>query len=96
MPSSRGHAKHFFINAKFVYVPLAYCTYCLPVKAVQMEEDDLLDLSLGRSIHSMAQVEKFLKFQDSQGAWRAYLTETAELAYGGRGEDGSWGLGLGE
>jgi hypothetical protein len=41
-------------------------------------------------------VEEFLKFQDSQGTWRAYLTETEELAYGGQGEDCSWGLGPGE
>jgi hypothetical protein len=41
-------------------------------------------------------VEEFLKFQDSQGTQRAYLSETAKLAYLGRGEDKSWGLGLGE
>ncbi len=44
----------------------------------------------------MAQVEEFLKFQDSQGTWQAYLTEAAELAYRGRGENGSWGLGMEE
>ncbi len=55
----------------------------------------MLDLGLGRSIYSKAQVEAFLKFQDSQGTRRAYLTETAELAYIGSGEEGSWGLGLG-
>jgi hypothetical protein len=27
------------------------------------------------------------KLQDSQGTWRAYLTETAELAYKGHGKD---------
>jgi hypothetical protein len=68
----------------------------LPVKPVIIDEEDVLDLGLGRSIYSKAQVEEFLKFQDSQGTRRAYLTKTAELAYGGRGEDGSWGLGLGE
>jgi len=61
-----------------------------------VEEDDLLDLGLGRSIYSKEQVEEFLRFQDSQGTRRAYLTETAERAYGGRGEDGAWGLGMGE
>jgi hypothetical protein len=66
------------------------------MKLVNIEDEDVLDLGLGRSIYSKAQVEEFLKFQDSQGTRRAYLTETAELAYGGRGEDGSWGLGLGE
>ncbi len=68
----------------------------LPVKPVNIEDEDVVDLGLGRSIYRKAQVEKFLKFQDSQGTRQAYLTETAELAYGGRGEDGSWGLGLGE
>jgi hypothetical protein len=83
-----------------------YCAYLsirecapprdLPVRPVNIEDEDGLDLGLGRSIYSKAQVEEFLKFQDSQGTRRAYLTETAELAYGGRGEDGSWGLGLGQ
>jgi hypothetical protein len=43
----------------------------------------------------LAQVKEFLKFQDFQGTWRAYLTETVELAYRGCGEDRSRGLGLG-
>jgi hypothetical protein len=34
---------------------------------VQIEDEDMLDLGLGRSIYSKAQVEEFLKFQDSQG-----------------------------
>ncbi len=66
------------------------------MKAVQIEDDNLLDLGLGLSIYSKAQVEEFLKFQDSGGTRQAYLTETAELSYGGGGEDGSWGLGLGK
>jgi hypothetical protein len=66
------------------------------VEAVDIDEGDLLDLGLGRSIYTKEQVAEFMKFQDSQGTRRAYLTETAELAYGGRGEDGSWGLGLGD
>jgi hypothetical protein len=45
----------------------------LPVKAVQIEDVDMLDLGLGRSIYSKAQVEEFLKFQDSQVSRRAYL-----------------------
>jgi hypothetical protein len=63
------------------------------VKPVQIEEEDMLDLGLGRSIYNKVQVEEFLKFQDSQETRRAYLRETAELSYGGRGEDGSWGKG---
>jgi hypothetical protein len=39
----------------------------LPVRPVQIEDEDMLDLGLGRSIYSKAQVEEFLKFQDSQG-----------------------------
>jgi hypothetical protein len=56
----------------------------------------LLDIGLGRPIYSKAQVEKFLNVQDSQRTWRAYLAETAELAYGSHREDVSWGLGLGD
>ncbi len=37
----------------------------LPVEAVHIEEDDLLDLGLGRSIYSKEQVEEFLWIQDS-------------------------------
>jgi hypothetical protein len=66
----------------------------LAVRVVHIYEDDLLDLGLGRSIYSQAQVKKFLKLQDFQGTWRAYLAETAELAYGGRSKHGSWGLRL--
>ncbi len=51
------------------------------MKVVQIEVEDVLDLGLGRSIYSKVQEEEFLKFQDSQGTWRASLTETAELAY---------------
>jgi hypothetical protein len=51
---------------------------------------------LGRSIYSKEQVEEFLAFQDSQGTRRAYLAETAELAYSGRAADGTWGLAMGE
>jgi hypothetical protein len=55
-------------------------------------EDDLLDLCLGRSIYSKAQVGELLKFQDSQGTMRAYVTETTKLACGELSKDGSWGL----
>jgi hypothetical protein len=49
---------------------------------VQIDDDDLLDLGLGQSIYSKAQLEEFLKFLDSQGTQRAYLMETVEPAYG--------------
>jgi hypothetical protein len=37
----------------------------------------MLDLGLSRPIYSKAQVEEFLKFQETQGTWRAYLMEIA-------------------
>jgi hypothetical protein len=61
----------------------------LPVEAVQVDKDNLLDLGLGRSIYSKVQVEEFLKFQDSQGTQIAYLAETAGLAYRGCSKDRS-------
>ncbi len=64
------------------------------MKAVQIEKEDMLDM--GRSTYSKAQMEEFLEVQDSQGTQQAYLTETAELAYRGRGEGGSWGFRLGD
>ncbi len=67
----------------------------LPLEAVQVDEDDLLDPGLW-SQYSKAQVEEFLMFQDSKGTQRIYLAETVELAYGGYGEDGSWRLSLGD
>jgi hypothetical protein len=36
-----------------------------------IEEEDVLDLGLERSIYCKAQVEEFLKFQDFQGTQRA-------------------------
>ncbi len=44
------------------------------MKPVEIEDDNVLDLGLGGSIYSKAQVEEFLNFQDSQGTRRAYLT----------------------
>ncbi len=41
----------------------------LPVRPVQIEEEDKLDMGLGRSIYSKAKEEEFLKFLDSQGTW---------------------------
>ncbi len=58
--------------------PLGTCQWGV----VQIDDDDLLDLGLGQSIYSKAQLEEFLKFQDPQGTQRAYLIETVELAYG--------------
>ena len=68
----------------------------LPEEAIHIDEEDPLDLGLGRSIYSKEQIADFLRFQDSQGTRKAYLAETAELAYSGQSGDGTWGLGLGE
>ncbi len=74
-----------------------YCAYpsireCAPprdlcMEAFHVDEDDLLDLGLGRSIYSKVQVGEFLKFQDSQGTRRACLVETVKLACGSHRED---------
>ncbi len=52
------------------------------------------DIGLGKSIYTREQLDKFARFQDSHGTRKAYLAETAELAYRGRTGDGEWGLGL--
>jgi hypothetical protein len=43
--------------------------------------------------YSKEQMEEFVLFKDSQNTRRAYLAETAELAYLGK-SGGEWGLGL--
>jgi hypothetical protein len=50
---------------------------------------------LGKSIYTKKQLEEFAAFQDSQGTHKAYLVETAKLAYMGRNEKGERGLALG-
>jgi hypothetical protein len=65
----------------------------LPVDPVMMSNIDILGLGLGKSIYSKEQMEEFVQFQDSQNTSRAYLAETAELAYLGR-KRGEWGLTL--
>ncbi len=50
---------------------------------------------MGKSIYTKKQLEEFAAFQDSQGTRKAYLAETAELAYMGRNEKGECGLALG-
>jgi hypothetical protein len=53
------------------------------------------NIRLGKSIYTREQLEEFARFQDSQGTRKAYLAETAEIAYMGRNEKGEWGLALG-
>jgi hypothetical protein len=53
------------------------------------------NIGLGKSIYTKEQLEEFARFQDSQGTRKAYLAETAEMAYTGRNEKGEWGLAVG-
>jgi hypothetical protein len=66
----------------------------LPVDEVKIDPVEVSDIGLGKSIYTKEQLDKFARFQDSQGTRKAYLAETAELAYTGRTESGEWGLAL--
>jgi hypothetical protein len=82
-----------------------YCSYpelkechdptMLPVDVVKIDPVTVNNIGLGKSIYSREQLEEFVRFQDSQGTRKAYLAETAEIAYLGRYEKGEWGLALG-
>jgi hypothetical protein len=82
-----------------------YCSYpelkechdpsMLPVDEVRIDPVTVNNIGLGKSIYMKEQLEEFARFQDSQGTRKAYLTETAEIAYIGRNEKGEWGLALG-
>jgi hypothetical protein len=81
-----------------------YCSYpqlkechdpaMLPVDEVRIDPVKVNDIGLGKSIYTRKQLDEFARFQDSQGTRKAYLAETAELAYRSRTGDGEWGLGL--
>jgi hypothetical protein len=64
------------------------------VGEVKIDPVEVNDIGLGKSIYTKAQLDEFARFQDSQGTRKAYLAETAELAYVGRSEKGEWGLAL--
>ncbi len=66
----------------------------LPVDEVNIDPVNVNSVGLGKSIYTTKQLEEFAAFQDSQGTCKAYLAETAELAYMGRNEKGEWGLAL--
>jgi hypothetical protein len=66
----------------------------LPVDKVRIDPVKVNDIGLGKSIYTKEQLEEFSRFQDSQGTRKAYLAETAEMAYTGRNEKGEWGLAL--
>ncbi len=81
-----------------------YCSYpelkechdpeMLPVDEVRIDPVKVNDIGLGKSIYTKEQLEEFARFQDSQGTRKAYLAETAEMAYTGPNEKGEWGLAL--
>ncbi len=81
-----------------------YCSYpvlkechdpaMLPVDEVRIDPVKINNIDLGKSIYTKEQLEEFARFQDSQGTRKAYLAETAEMAYTGRNEKGEWGLAL--
>ncbi len=65
----------------------------IPMKPIAIDDIKVMNLGLGRSIYSPAQLEEFARFQDSQGKRRAFLAESAERAYNSRA-GGQWGSGL--
>ncbi len=67
----------------------------LPIDEVRINPVAVSTIGLGKSIYTREQLEEFARFQDSQGTRKAYLAETAEMAYIGRNEKGEWGLALG-
>jgi hypothetical protein len=67
----------------------------LPVDEVRIDPVTVNNIGLGKSIYTKEQLAEFACFQDSQGTRKAYLAETAEIAYIGRNDKGEWGLALG-
>ena len=63
------------------------------MKPIAIDDIKVMNLGLGRSIYSPAQLEEFARFQESQGTRRAFLAESAERAYNSRA-GGQWGSGL--
>jgi hypothetical protein len=78
----------------FSYPELKEChdLEMLPVDEVRINPIKVNDMGLGKSIYTKEQLEEFTRFQDSQGTRKAYLAETAELAYTGRNEKESGGF----
>ncbi len=66
----------------------------LPVNEVRIDPVKVNDIGLGKSIYTKEQLEESARFHDSQETRKAYLAETAELAYTSRNEKGEWGLAL--
>ncbi len=76
-----------------------YCSYpelrechdpaMLPVDKVKIDLVTVNNIGLCKSIYMKKQLEEFATFQDSKGTRKAYLEETAELAYMGRTRKGN-------
>jgi hypothetical protein len=65
----------------------------IPMKPIAIDDIKVMNLGLGRSIYSPAQLEEFARFQEIQGMQRAFLAEYAERAYNSRaGGQGGSGL----
>jgi hypothetical protein len=75
-----------------------YCAFpeirdCAEPRKIAINDIKVMNLELGRSIYSPAQLEEFARFQESQGTRCAFLAESAERAYNNRA-GGQWGSGL--
>jgi hypothetical protein len=53
----------------------------IPMKPIAIDDIKVMNLGLGRSIYSPAQLEEFARFQESLGTRCAFLAESAERAY---------------
>ncbi len=67
----------------------------LPMDKMRIDPVTVNNIGLGKRIYTREQLKEFARFLDSQGTRKAYLAETAEMAYIGRNEKGEWGLALG-
>jgi hypothetical protein len=65
----------------------------IPMKPIAIDDIKVMNLGLGRSIYSPAQLEEFARFQESQGTRRAFLAESTKRAYNSRAGR-QWGSGL--
>jgi hypothetical protein len=54
------------------------------MKPIAIDDIKVMNLGLGRSIYSPVQLEEFSRFQESHGTRRAFLAESAEMAYNSR------------
>jgi hypothetical protein len=65
-----------------------------PFDGNKIESFRISDTRQGKNIYTKKHLEELANFQDIQGTRTAYLAETAQLVYGGRNENGEWGLAL--